>query len=148
VLFLFVLCAPALTQESIGIDVGIGGEGIFYSGKGFSAGGAVQGLYAINEQWALGLRASFFQDINDGKVFTLEPVFLGRWYFVQNPLRIFLQAEAGAALFKADDTFYPAFSGGLGAGMRVPFKNWYAELFARGGYPYLAGFGITLGYTF
>jgi hypothetical protein len=87
------------------------------------------------------------------ELFTLESGVSMRWYFFQPatlPLEIFLEPSVGAAAVMRNASFADSLGlpdAALALGLRYLFGNFYAELYARAGYPFIAGGGLRLGYA-
>jgi len=110
------------------------------------------GEYNINDMFAAGLNLNFsFSDF-----FAFEAAGFFRWYFLRGLPKaagflknIFAQADLG--LWAGNDIYSEAvkFLGGVSAGIRFKLPgNFYIEPYARFGYPFLFGVGVTAGYRF
>ena len=110
------------------------------------------GEYNINDMFAAGLNLNFsFSDF-----FAFEAAGFFRWYFLRGMPKaigflrnIFAQADLG--LWAGNDIHSEAvkFLGGVSAGIRFKLPgNFYIEPYARFGYPFLFGVGVTAGYRF
>lgn len=134
---------PPPTSTSIGLGAEISSN----SREGVAAGGVLSFGIDLNQQFALGLKASFSLDADS--VSTLEPRVFARYYLPLKITGLFAQAELGAALIFEDSKLYPAFSGGIAAGWRYYlYKNLYIEPAVRAGYPFIWGLSLTAGWRF
>jgi hypothetical protein len=133
-------------------------ESVWYGiSKAALGGGAALGY---GDGVALGLKAMYFDDMNEFR--TVELNFLLRFY----PLRmagagpaghpgLFLQLNGGPVVFahNGNGMAVPSrtgtFSGGLGLGWRFHLgRRFFLEPAVRGGYPYMAGAGLSAGVRF
>lgn len=98
-----------------------------------------------------------FEEIISDDVSVLEINFLVRFYFSGKKAYsgAFLQFFGGPALFFCRENGFSvpsdigAFSIGMGFGWRFLIKEkWIIEPYIRGGYPYLAGAGLSAGIRF
>ena len=104
---------------------------------------------------AIGIKTAFLVDV-DGQINTLELNFLFRLYFkgADSCSGLFIQLNGGPALFAKDGSFsvpseYGSFSAGLSLGWRFHIGRFlFIEPVVRGGYPYIAGGGISVGGRF
>lgn len=123
-----------------------------HSNDGTAIGGGLMAGYALNNQFAAGLRVSFFYDLKI--LSSLEPNAFFRYtlpLFENLPwlYGFFMQAEIGCIFYFYRGGVYPAFSGGLAAGWRYNFHdNFFIEPLVRFGYPHMWGIGVTAGYIF
>ncbi|MCL2834345.1 MAG: hypothetical protein FWD78_14325 [Treponema sp.] len=134
--------AYALDDFFAGIGPDINGHGR----QDFAVGGDLLFGMDLNPQFSAGLRAGFYHDLYE--VFSMEPQAFFRYNlpFVKG---LFVQAEAGCVVYLDYGSTYPAFSGGLSAGWRLPISgNFYVEPAARFGYPYMWGINIMVEYIF
>jgi len=110
------------------------------------------GEYNISDIFAAGLNLNFsFSDL-----FAFEAAGFFRWYFLRGLPKeagffrnIFAQADLG--VWAGNDSHSEAvkFLGGTSAGIRFKLPvNFYIEPYARFGYPFLFGVGVTAGYRF
>jgi len=124
--------------------IGAGAEVNANTREGAAIGGALSFGIDFGKQFAAGLRVIFSHDTES--IFTVEPLAFFRYYL---PLKIqgfFVQAEMGTSVFLEDDKSYPAFSIGAAAGWRYKFTDmFYIEPYARAGYPFIWGAGLTAG---
>jgi hypothetical protein len=140
-----VLAGLAGAQETKRFDLGFGIEGNMNTYRGAALNGNINFDYEITNTLAAGIKFGFNHNFRSTMV--LEPGAHFRWYFFNlkgNPL--FVQGDLGASLIFEDATLYPAFMGGITAGVRFPLKNWYLEPYIRGGYPFLWGIGVIGGF--
>jgi hypothetical protein len=103
--------------------------------------------YEINRLFSAGGRVGVYYGFD--RPLTTETLGFFRLYAQSfGPGLLFLQAEVGMAFLRQLDTTYPTFAGGASVGYRIPLKKWYLEPSVRLGYPHLAGFNFTGGYSF
>ena len=104
---------------------------------------------------SIGVRAAYFVE-NEYQIATLELSFLLRFYFlgrdsISGP---FIQLMGGPVIFARDSSMnvpseYGIFSAGLSFGWRFLLgKIWFIEPSVRGGFPYIAGAGVSAGMRF
>jgi hypothetical protein len=147
-LFLFASSA-AFGFPPSGAFAGIGPEANGHTRNSLAFGGGLISGFDLNPLFSIGQKTAYFHDT--GAVGALELQGFFRFYppvlrWLNSDSGPFLQAEAGGAVFLYEGGAFPSFSGGLTAGWRFYFnRNWYAEPFARGGYPYIWGAGVTAG---
>jgi hypothetical protein len=133
-------------------------ESNWYSiSKAAIGGGAALGY---GDGVSLGLKVVYFDDANEFR--TIELNFLLRFYLPgmmrnEAPLNsgLFLQLNGGPVIFahNENDLAMPSktgtFSGGLSLGWRFLFgRYFFLEPAVRGGYPYMAGAGLSAGVRF
>jgi len=162
-LFLLLLCVflPSMTafaqseqeQEQGDLWISLGGEASMYSYSNIALGGSL--ALGFGRGTSMGFKATWFFSL-DG-LNTLELCFILRFYLLgsQSISGPFLQLDGGPAFFYSRDenisfpAKYGTISAGLNFGWRFLFNNrWYIEPSVRGGYPYLAGVGISAGVRF
>jgi hypothetical protein len=124
--------------------IGLGPEINAHTREGVAIGGAIAGGFEFDSQFAIGLKAGFFHNMDT--LTTIEPLAFFRYYLPFGG--VFVQAEAGSVLYFEDGETYSAFSGGLLAGLRFNFSDYYVEPALRFGYPYMWGVGVMVGYRF
>ena len=115
-------------------------------------GAHIGGEYIINEMFAAGINMNF----NFSDFFAIETAGFFRWYFLKGLpdsagifRNIFVQADLGVWIGTDSHSEAVKFLGGGSAGMRIPLPgNFYIEPYARFGYPFLVGGGVTAGYLF
>lgn len=134
--------------------IGLSPEAAFYNYSGVSYGGGFALGYGRGS--SIGLKAIWFMNMEE-KVSVLELNFLLRFYFSGQKAYSgsFLQFMGGPVLVFGDDeginipSELGAFSIGLGYGYRfLIMDRWFIEPFIRGGYPYKAGAGLSVGARF
>ena len=82
----------------------------------------------------------------------IESRIFGRWYFVRpTAMEFFFQGDAGLLVTlrpssPQESRGSPSVGMTLGARIFLP-GSWYLEPYVRGGYPYLGGAGILMGYS-
>jgi len=163
VLFLAGFGAAAiLSAQTAGLSVGGGGTLNMNTSHGFTGGPTLSAAFGFTEELAAGLLMDFTLSPDDD---VLDIAALGRWY---PPLTVldgafvpFAQAEAGFSLDwhyasgaphgTGDSTLYPRLRAGLAIGGRVPLSSMgglYLDVAVRGGYPFLFGADLVLGWQF
>jgi len=115
-------------------------------------GARIGGEYNINDMFAAGLNLNFsFSDF-----FAFEAAGFFRAYLFRGLpdlsgflMNIFAQADLGVWTGTDSHSEAVKFLGGGSLGMRIPLPgNFYIEPYARFGYPFLVGGGVTAGYLF
>ena len=133
--------------------IGLGPETAFYNYSGVSFGGGFALGYGKGS--SIGVKTIWFY--NPDGISVLEINFLLRFYFsgAKAYYGSFLLIMGGPVLFfgNEDAIAVPsklgAFSIGMGYGYRFLLKDrWYIEPSIRGGYPYMAGAGLSAGVRF
>jgi outer membrane protein OmpA-like peptidoglycan-associated protein len=141
-----LLAAPSLFALD-GVFAGLGAEANAETREGFAAGGGLTLGFDINESFAAGVKGFFSSNFDT--VSTLETAAFFRWYLPLPVKGFFIQADLGGSFIFEDGENYPVFLGGLSAGWRYVFKNnLYIEAAVRGGYPFVWGAGLSVGYRF
>lgn len=146
----FQVNAQDQTRDREDLWISPGAEIARYSITNFAYGGSMAMGYGRKAM--IGLKGAFFIDAS-GVVSTVELSFLLRWYFIgiascSGP---YFQASGGPALFtKGEDLSVPSkwgsVTGGLGIGWRFLLaRYWFIDAELRGGYPYIAGAGVSFG---
>ena len=108
-------------------------------------GGAALGY---GERLAFGLKVMYWGD--RGEVRALELNFLARFYFfsIAGHSGLFIQLNAGPAIFTKPSA-KTSISAGLSLGWRFLLgRRFFVEPAIRGGYPYIAGAGLSAGVRF
>jgi len=172
VLCVFLFAVPAFAQDTAAGDTAAGEpveetagpppqDGDFWISPGFEAalysstGVSIGGSFAIGygRGASIGLKAVYFFSPDNT---TLELNFLLRFY-LRGALAYsgpFLQFAGGPVLFAGEGNVgFPAtigsISAGLAFGWRFLFRDrWFVEPAIRGGYPFLAGAGLSAGVRF
>ena len=153
---IFVLsAAPVFAQERAaqGGNVWIypGMETALYSISGVAFGGSLTLMYG--GRTALGLRALYFVNPED-LVNILELNILFRLFLMPSDSGPFIQFSGGPALFfrQDSDKAVPADWGMISAGVSLGWRFFLGRMFLepsiRGGYPYMAGAGLSAGVRF
>jgi len=153
---LFCVSAGFADTESENSDLWVcpSGDVAFYGLSGISSGVGL--AIGFGKGTSIGMKAVWFFDSDDG-VSVLELNFLLRFYFFGKKACSgpFLQFMGGPALFFVDESGFSVpsrigvFSIGAGFGWRFLIKEkWFIEPYIRGGYPYLAGAGLSAGMHF
>ena len=161
ILFLFlVLCffpvyGQSADQSAKRYDLFISplAEVIGYSKKGPAYGGGLA-LGAGEGGITLGIKMLYAADNESMNSF--EFTFFARYYiFSQDESTgLFAQINAGPVIIGSEDAFamlteVDSVSLGLSVGWRFAFgKHFFLEPTIRGGYPYIAGAGLSVGYRF
>ena len=136
----------------VGGFVGIGPEVNALTRNGIAVGGVLLTGLDLNSQFSVGQRTAFFHNLDT--VSALELLVFFRYYlpWLHIPKEIdgpFVQAEIGGIILFEHKEAFPAFSGGLSAGWRFNFGNyWYVEPALRLGTPHIWGIGLTAGIRF
>ena len=158
VLYIFLFAVPVFAQDRPAApaaakgDLWIcpGADVAMFSISHVAYGGGVALGYGRGT--AIGFRAAWFID-GSGQVTTLEFSFLLRLYFLgavscSGP---FIQLTAGPVLFAEEENMaIPSSLGVVSAGLSVGWRfllgrYLYIEPAIRGGYPYIAGVGVSAG---
>lgn len=110
--------------------------------------------YAFFRKISAGVKVVAGSDIfeTENSIFTIEPVGAVRFYAVSpsgEPVTgLFVEGQIGASVLIVNSEIKSCFNGGVCMGFRQPLGNLYIEPFVRGGYPYLFGAGINVGFRF
>jgi hypothetical protein len=108
-------------------------------------GGAALGY---GDRLAFGLKVVFWEDMKEVKSWELN--FLARFYFFspKGNSGLFVQFNGGPVFFTKPSDL-GTISAGLSLGWRFLFReNFFVEPAIRGGYPYIAGAGLSAGVRF
>jgi hypothetical protein len=140
---------PIFTQDSVRDDFWVCPvfESNWYSVSKVSIGGGA--ALGYGDKVAFGLKAVYFDDMNEFR--TIELNFLLRFYLFRG---LFIQLNGGPVIFaRSDNLAMPSktgtLSGGLSMGWRFHLgRHFFLEPSVRGGYPYLAGAGLSAGVRF
>jgi len=154
--FIFLLCSlPVFAQntakESQDLWICPGGEIAMYSVSNAAYGGSLS--IAYGNKASIGLKAAWFIDGNM-EVNTLELNLIFRWYFLRPISGLFIQFNGGPAIFLQSESFtIPSRLGAVSAGLSLGWRfllgrYWFIEPSIRGGYPFLAGAGLSGGLRF
>jgi len=139
-----------------------GAETALYSYSGPSAGGSFAAAYG--SKFSIGFKAAWFFDMNNA-LDALEFNFLLRYYLGRpstegnsaagSSAGPYLQLTGGPVLFfdKEESASVPANWGRVSAGLAFGWrfllgKLFFVEPYIRGGYPYIAGAGVSAGMHF
>jgi len=129
-----------------------GAEAAMYSISNFAYGPSLSLGYG--NRISIGFNGAFFFD-GAKEVNTLELNLLFRWYILQPVSGLFLQLNGGPAFFFEDKEIFDSdsqlgvFSISLCLGWRFLLgKRFFMEACIRGGYPFIAGAGISAGLHF
>jgi len=116
------------------------------SRQNIAAGGILSVGFDINDYFSIGFKKAYSADFNGLTV--AEDALFFRYYPIVS-LGLFLQADLGTSVFFEENKNILAAAGGLVAGWRFNIgNNFYIEPQARGGYPFIWGFGINAGARF
>lgn len=108
--------------------------------------------YNFGRRCSIGIKALVSGDVfeKDNSIYTIEPLFLLRWYAVsptgEPNAGIFLEGLCGPDLLFVNSSFKTTLSAGLALGARIPARSLYVEPALRGGYPYLFGVSLAVGW--
>ena len=136
------------TRETQDLWICPGAEIAMYSVSNAAYGGAFS--IAYGNRASIGFRAAWFMDGNR-EVNTLELNLLFRWYFLRPISGLFIQFNGGPALFFQNEAFaIPSRLGAVSAGLSLGWRfllgrYWFIEASLRGGYPFMAGAGLSAG---
>jgi len=162
-IFLLLICLPLFAQEQAAQSettkpedfwIGPGAETAFYSPVSLSYGGSLAVGYGSGT--SMGIKASWLIDPK-GQLNILLLDILFRWYFFGSSANsgLFLQFAGGPAIFfeREEKVSLPVRIGTLSAGLTLGWrfllgKYFYLEPSISGGYPYLAGAGLSAGIRF
>lgn len=151
--FLLVTClsfAPAFGQTGISVGAGPEVNIVTLEEERFGVGGILSVENRFGPIFAAGVNVSASYGWNN--FIGVENRIFGRWYFVSTKgVEFFFQGDAGLLI-----TLQPldplksrgAPSGGFTLGSRVSLPGgWYLEPYVRGGYPYIGGAGLLVGFS-
>jgi outer membrane protein OmpA-like peptidoglycan-associated protein len=151
--FLLTPCffsAPAFGQTGVSVGAGPEVNIVTLEEERFGVGGILSVENRFGPVFAGGVNISASYGWNN--FIGLENRIFGRWYFVSTKgIEFFFQGDAGLLI-----TLQPldplksrgAPSAGLTLGTRIFLPGgWYLEPYARGGYPYLGGAGLLMGFS-
>jgi len=162
-ILLFFICIPLSAQEdpphpettkSEELWISPGAEMAFYSPVSVAAGGSVTIAYGSGT--SIGMKASWLFD-NDGQLNILILDFLLRMFFFGSSANsgLFIQFAGGPAIYlqSEEELSMPVRIGTLTAGLTLGWrlllgKYFYIEPSISGGYPYIAGAGLSAGVRF
>ena len=157
--FFFVVAVTAHSQNDRRVGIGIGPEINNNSGTGFGVGAVVALDFNFGNYWAAGLSVKGSHDFSSAWV--AEGMAFIRCYISgRNPWQreyhsgFFTQVDAGAHyilednvhMYEGDSLLRPM--GGLRIGYRFLLgasRYFFLEPYARGGYPFAWGAGLSLG---
>ena len=98
------------------------------------------GEFNLNRMFSEGINLS----VSLSDIYAFEAAGFFRWYFYK---KLFAQADMG--LWTGNKGEGIMILGGGSLGLRIPLpSNFYIEPYARFGYPFLVGGGVTAGYLF
>jgi len=157
ILFLFLSIIPVTAQDRSNVRedfwVSAMAESNIFSVTNIAFGGGA--ALGYGDGAALGLKVAYCSDFENLR--TLELNFLVRLYLprLTGHQGLFLQFLFGPGLFTPDDeaVSIPSpkgrFTAGLSLGWRFLLgRNFFLEPAVRGGYPYIAGLGLSAGLRF
>jgi len=151
-LILLLLMRLPLSAEDFSISSGA--QTALYSPISLSAGGNIAVTYGNGT--SMGIKTSWlFDQKSQLNIFILD--FLFRWYFGGSAANsgLFFQFAGGPAIFfeREEDVALPVRIGALTAGLTIGWRFLWGEYFylepsISGGYPYIAGTGLSVGIRF
>lgn len=154
VLCFFLPVFQVFGQDRVGgredLWISPGAEIAFYSPSFVAYGGGLALGYGRGA--AIGFKAVYFVD-TDNMISTLELNFLFRWFFlgaasISGP---YVQFSGGPVVFTKDGSFaIPSEWGSVSAGVSIGWRfllgrYWFIDGAIQGGYPYIAGAGLSFG---
>ncbi|GHV94146.1 hypothetical protein AGMMS50293_04660 [Spirochaetia bacterium] len=152
IFLLFVLLSHAPVYGQTGFSLGAGPELniITLEEKSVALGGLINAGNRFGPVFAAGLNISAAYGWNN--FIGIETRAFGRWYFVRpGIMEFFFQGDAGVLVtLRPSDPKESRGSPSIGLtlGTRIVLPgNWYLEPYIRGGYPFLGGAGILLGFS-
>ena len=129
-----------------------GAETALYSVSGVTFGGGLSLAYGRGT--SVGIKTAYFSDF-EGLLGILELNILLRFFFTGQDSGPFIQFTGGPALFFRQDSSIaiPAEWGMVSGGMALGWRFLLSEILflepsLRGGYPYIAGAGLSMGARF
>jgi len=143
-------------QDERKFAVGLGVEWNMNSRESFAAGGILQVDFNLPNTYAsTGLTVTYSN--NFFGITVIEPVFTVRFYPFNNGYDgWFGQSDVGAYLVLEKEKLTSLFLMGFNVGYRLPLKslksialsNFFVDMYARGGYPFVFGIGVIAGVNF
>ncbi|MCL2705691.1 MAG: hypothetical protein FWE72_05735 [Spirochaetaceae bacterium] len=150
-ILLFVITLASFAQSSgkkEEISISPVAEINLYTASNIGTGGGLAISYG--DGISLGVKGLYFTDLDT--LTTIEILTFVRFYILDfnGNSGLFAQIEGGPAFFfEKDDDMKGMISGGVTIGWRfVLSKHWYVEPVVRGGYPFIAGVGVSGGVKF
>jgi len=132
------------------LSIGISGEGNMNCIAGAAPGAGVQLCFMALDSLGLGLKGTMSFDRKD--IWTLEPGGFLRWYLLGKQgapdSGFFMQGDGGAAFMIRNSKMVFSPMGGASTGLRLTNDKYFLEFYARGGYPFIVGAGISTGLRF
>ena len=128
-----------------------GVETALYSISSAAFGGGLTVLYGGRA--SMGFKAVYFVDLEE-LITILELNLLLRFFFMGSYSGPFIQFSGGPALFfrQGGNVSVPAYWGMMSAGLSLGWRFFFGRMFVepsiRGGFPYIAGAGLSAGIRF
>ena len=157
-LLLLSICFPLSAQNRAALPedlwISPGADIAFYSPVSLSFGGGM--AIAYGNGTSIGIKALWLFD-NDSQLSIMELCFLFRLYLFGSFANsgLFIQLEGGPAIYfeREEKISLPVKIGTLTAGLTLGWrflfgKYFFVEPSMRGGYPYIAGAGLSAGVRF
>lgn len=136
----------AFPQTSFGFFI----EGNMNSSVGAVPGAGVQLSFMPLRSLAIGAKGTASFDLSD--IWTFEPAGYLRWYARGKQgtpdSGFFVQGDGGATIILRNSKTVFSPMGGITGGVRFAGGTYFTELYARFGYPFVAGAGISVGVRF
>ncbi len=132
------------------ISIGISGEGNMNCSVGAAPGAGFQLCFMALDSLGLGIKGTASFDRKD--IWTLEPGGFLRWYLRGRQgapdSGFFVQGDGGATIVLRNSRIVFSPMGGATTGLRFANDRYFLELYARGGYPFIVGAGVSAGLRF
>lgn len=142
--------ASTIYKSSIGIIA----EGNKNSISNIALAGGISFDYSLSRRLSLGTKVIVSYDVfeKENTILTIEPIGIIKWYVVspsgEPSAGLFVEGVCGPELLFINSKLRTSLSAGLALGFRFTIDSFYIEPYLRGGYPYLFGTGINLGFRF
>ena len=110
--------------------------------------------YSVARRFSLGVKALVSYDAleKDNTIYAIEPFAFARWYVVsptgEPSAGLFVEDDVGPELLLINSDIKTVVSAGVALVFRIPLANFYFEPVLRGGYPYMFGAGLGVGFRF
>ena len=136
IVLLLCLSANLNGLDFDGLFVGLGVAGNAHTRMGSATGGIAMSGFRLADQYELGLKISFFHNINT--VSSLEPQLFVRYCPSEGKSGPIVQVETGGIIYWEYSEVFPAYTVGLSGGWRFQLNDkWFVEPMIQFGYPYL-----------